>query len=65
MEEFDLRRMGIEECVGLAKEYPDCSGLVLDGFTEAMIIEYDLTDAILRIPSRLHPKEDEKGDAEA
>lgn len=65
MEEFDLRRMRIEECVGLAKEYPDCSGLVLDGFTEAMIIEYDLTDAILRIPSRLHPKEEEKGDAEA
>ena len=54
-EEFDLKIMDFPECYELARSWPDVSGLVLDGFTEAMIIEYGLADVILKIPSRLHP----------
>lgn len=53
-EEFDLKYLDFPACYELAKGYPDVIGLVLDGFTEAMIIEYGLADVIMKIPSRLH-----------
>jgi hypothetical protein len=53
-DEFILERLSFEECYELAKSMPEISGLVLDGFTELMIIDYPLAEVIRKTPSRRH-----------
>jgi hypothetical protein len=56
-DEFDLIPMTFEECYRLARDTAEIDSMVLDGFTEPMIIDYTLAEVILKTPSRLHPKE--------
>ena len=53
-EEFDIELMDFVSCVELARSMPDVSGIALDPFTDVMVMEYDLVEAVLRIPSRLY-----------
>jgi len=56
-DEFDLLPMTFDECYSLAKETDGVDSMVLDGFTEPMIIDFSLAEVILKTPSRLHPQE--------
>lgn len=58
-EQFELKRMKFHECVELAKSFSMCDGLVLDGLSEAMVLEYDMVERILKVPSRLYPEGEE------
>ena len=53
-DEFDLAYMSFAECADLAHSQKDAEGMALDPFTETMIIEYDMADVILKMPSRLY-----------
>lgn len=54
-EEFDLTPMDFLSCVELARSMSDVVGIALDPFTDVMVLEHDLIEAVLRIPSRRFP----------
>ena len=53
-DEFVLEHMTFNECLELSKSIPEIDSMVLDGFTETMVIDYSLAQVILKTPSRLY-----------
>lgn len=49
--------LSVIQCIEMAKSYERVCGLVLDPFTEAMIIDYELADLIRTFESRLKTEE--------
>ena len=63
-EDYDESSTGVRlpmlRCIRLAHESQGTSGLVLDAFTDVLMLPFELADLIPRIPSRLeHPAEAE------
>jgi len=56
-DEFDLEIMTFQQCVDLAKNTKGIDAMVIDGFTEPMIIDFTLAEVIMKTPSRLHKEE--------
>ena len=61
-EDYDESSTGVRlpmlRCIRLAHESQGTSGLVLDAFTDVLMLPFELADLIPRIPSRLeHPAE--------
>lgn len=54
--DFTVVNMTFPGCVDLAHEYENLSGIVLDAFTIPFIIDFNLSDIILKIDSRLAPE---------
>ena len=43
----------IEQCLDAAKKHKDVEGLVLDAFTDSVVLEYSVADLIPKFESRL------------
>lgn len=54
---FSTITLSVLQCIEMAKSYKNVCGLVLDAFTEPMVMEYDLADLIPELESRLAPEE--------
>lgn len=52
-ENFSLGEIPFLTCVEMAQKFPDVSGIVLDAFTEAMILENKNAEMISKFKSRL------------
>lgn len=50
---FSTINLPVLKCIEMAKSYEKVCGLVLDAFTESMIIEYELADLIIQFESKL------------
>lgn len=55
-DEFELISKNFEACCEQARSTEGLSGLVLDGFTDPMIIEFSMANVILNTPSRRYSK---------
>lgn len=54
---FSTVNLSVLQYIEMAKTYEKTSGLVLDPFTEPLIIEYELADLITKLESRIDPDE--------
>lgn len=54
---FSNINMSVPQCIKMAKTYDKVIGLVLDAFTDPVVLEYQLADIIPRLESRLKPEE--------
>lgn len=54
---FSNINMSVLQCIKMAKTYDKVIGLVLDAFTDPVVLEYQLADIIPRLESRLKPEE--------
>lgn len=50
---FSSINMNVVDCIKMAKSYKKVSGIVLDAFTDPVILPYSIADMILEIESRL------------
>ena len=55
--QFAVIKISVLECLSMAKSYENIYGLILDPFTEKVILVYALADMIPKISSKLAPKE--------
>lgn len=55
---FSTVNLSVLQCIEMGKSYEKTSGLVLDAFTEPMIIEYELADLITKFESRIDPEKE-------
>lgn len=53
---FTFLPLPMEKCIDVAKGIEGLKGLVLDPYTDGMFITYDMTDIIMKMPSRLRPE---------
>lgn len=53
---FSTINLSVLQCIEMAKSYKQVGGLVLDAFTEPMVLEYGIADIILQLESRLIPE---------
>ena len=54
---FSTINVSVLQCIEMAKSYKHASGLVLDAFTEPLVLEYEIADIIPQLESRLAPEE--------
>lgn len=57
---FSGINMSVLQCIEMAKFYEQVTALVLDAFTDPMILEYPLADLIPDIESRLKPEKNKE-----
>ncbi len=50
---FSTVRISVPQAIDMARAFDDTKGLVLDPFTEAFAIPFELADVILGLPSQL------------
>lgn len=50
---FSTINLSVLQCIQMAKSYEQVCGLVLDAFTEPLVLEYELADIVARMESRL------------
>lgn len=50
---FSTVRISVPQAIDMARAFGDTKGLVLDPFTEAVAIPFELADVILALPSQL------------
>lgn len=53
---FSTINLSVLQCIEMAKSYEHVCGLVLDAFTDPVVLEYDLADLIPQFESRLKPE---------
>ena len=54
---FSIMPMHILRCIGMAHATESVSGLVVDAFTEAASLPFEIVDIIPQLPSRLNPNQ--------
>lgn len=50
---FSTVRISVPQAIDMARAFSEAKGLVLDPFTEAVVIPFELADIILSLPSQL------------
>lgn len=55
---FSTINMSVLQCIQMAKTYEQVTGLVLDAFTDPLVLNYSLADLISELESRLRPEDD-------
>ncbi|MDD4690608.1 MAG: SseB family protein [Eubacteriales bacterium] len=53
---FSAINLSVLQCIEMAKSYEKVCGLVLDAFTEPMVLEYAIADLIPQFEIRLAPE---------
>lgn len=53
---FSTINLSVLQCIEMSKSYEHVCGLVLDAFTDPVVLEYDLADLIPQFESRLKPE---------
>ena len=48
---FSIIDLSVVQCIEMAKNIDKLSGLVIDAFTEPMVIKFDLADVIMKLES--------------
>ncbi len=52
-EKITMMRLSVLQCLDAAKKHKDVEGLVLDAFTDSVVLEYSVADLIPKFESRL------------
>ena len=56
---FSTINISVLQCIHMAKSYQHVCGLVLDAFTDPLVLEYEIADIIPQLESKLAPENEE------